>query len=131
MNHVLQIVGEVLLSALGVVGIIWLAIHQLKSSDDPAKLIFKWIFSGLVIWFGFIKLAVPAFQQGGFVAIGGLILTLIFSIVMAITWRESIIDIVANPIASLWDGGKEEVEPRPFIPSQTPNAKKVWRLKPS
>ena len=29
---------------------------------------------------------------------------------MTITWRHSLIDLVANPIASLYDGGKEEVD---------------------
>ena len=33
---------------------------------------------------------------------------------MAITWRHSIIDLIANPLASLYDGGREEAEPKPY-----------------
>jgi tetratricopeptide (TPR) repeat protein len=33
---------------------------------------------------------------------------------MAVTWRHGIIDLIANPIGSLYDGGREEVEPKPY-----------------
>ena len=92
---------------------IWLFILTVKRSEDPLKLIFKWIFTAVILWFEF-KTAVPAFARGGFDAIYGLILTLLFGLAMAITWRHSLIDLIANPIGSLYDGGREEVEPRPY-----------------
>ena len=87
--------------------------RSLKRSEDAAKLIFKWIFTGIVVWFIF-KRVVPAFEKGGFDAIFGLVLMLICGMLMVITWRHSLTDLVANPIASLYDGGKEEVEPKPY-----------------
>ena len=91
----------------------WILFRSLKRSEDAPRLIFKWIFTGVVIWF-IIKNVIPAFAKGGFDALFGLITMLICGIVMAVTWRHSIIDLIANPIASLYDGGKEEVVPKPY-----------------
>jgi len=33
---------------------------------------------------------------------------------MVFTWRNSIIDLIANPIGALYDGGREEIEPKPY-----------------
>jgi len=113
MSRILHIAVDVffLVIILGFAG--WILFRSLKHSEDRGKLIFKWIFTGVIGWFIF-KQVVPAFEKGGFDAIFGLVLMLICGIVMAITWRHSIIDLVANPIASLYDGGKEEVEPKPY-----------------
>jgi tetratricopeptide (TPR) repeat protein len=113
MSRTLEITGDVFWLAIIVCGGGWLFIKTLKRSDDPPKLIFKWIFTAVV--FGFIfKVVVPAFARGGNDAICGLVLILLCGIAMAATWRHSIIDLVADPIASLYDGGKEEVEPKPY-----------------
>ena len=113
MNRILEIAVNVflLLIVSGFVG--WVCFRSLKRSDGPAKLIFKWIFTALVIGVFFI-VAVPAGQKGGYDAIQAIIVTLIGGIAMAITWRHSLIDLIANPIGSLYDGGREEVEPKPF-----------------
>ena len=91
----------------------WVLFRCLKKSDDPPKLIFKWIVTGVVLWFE-LRVALPSAVKGGFDAIFGLIVTLICGIVMTVTWRNSIIDLIANPIGSLYDGGTEEVEPKPY-----------------
>jgi tetratricopeptide (TPR) repeat protein len=91
----------------------WVLFRSLKRSDDPPKLIFKWIFTTAVLWVEF-TMAMPAFARGGFDAIFGLILTLLCGMAMAVTWRHSIADLIANPIGSLYDGGTEEVEPKPY-----------------
>lgn len=113
MNRILEIAVNIflLLIVSGFVG--WVCFRSLKRSDGPAKLIFKWIFTALVIGVFFI-VAVPAGQKGGYDAIQAIIVTLIGGIAMAITWRHSLIDLIANPIGSLYDGGREEIEPKPF-----------------
>ena len=113
MNRILEIAVNVflLLIVSGFVG--WVCFRSLKRSDGPAKLIFKWIFTALVIGV-FFMVAVPAGQKGGYDAIQAIIVTLIGGIAMAITWRHSLIDLIANPIGSLYDGGREEIEPKPF-----------------
>ena len=113
MNRILEIAVNVflLLIVSGFLG--WVCFRSLRRSNGPARLIFKWIFTALVIGVFFI-VAVPAGQKGGYDAIQAIIVTLIGGIAMAITWRHSLIDLIANPIGSLYDGGREEVEPKPF-----------------
>jgi tetratricopeptide (TPR) repeat protein len=113
MSRILEIVFNTVFSLIGLAFIGWLFWRALKRSDDPPKLIFKWIFTAPIIWAVF-KIIVPDFERGGFDAIFGLILMLVCGMAMAVTWRHSLIDVVADPIASLYDGGKEEVEPRPY-----------------
>jgi Tetratricopeptide repeat len=108
---------DIVLGTAGLVvtigGVGWLFYFTLKRSYEPAKLIFKWIFTALVGGFFFFTIA-PEGEKGGFDAIQAIILTLICGIVMAITWRNSFIDLIANPIASLYDGGRDEIEPKPM-----------------
>ncbi|HVU28678.1 MAG TPA: tetratricopeptide repeat protein [Verrucomicrobiae bacterium] len=53
-------------------------------------------------------------KNGGFGAIGGVLLAVVLGNVLVIIWRHSVIDIIANPIASLYDGGREPPESKPF-----------------
>jgi tetratricopeptide (TPR) repeat protein len=113
MSQILQIVVNILslIVIMGLVG--WLFIRALKRSTDPRVLIIKWIVTAAALYFQF-KVSLPAFRNGGFDAIFGLILTLLFGLVMAILWRDSFIDIFANAIGSLYDGGSTPPEPKPY-----------------
>ena len=113
MSRILEIVGDAILSVIGIAFVGWLFWRALKRSNDPERLIFKWIFTAPIIWIIF-KIVVPDFEKGGFDAIFGLILMSICGVAMMVTWRHSLIDIVANPIGSLYDGGDEPPEPKPF-----------------
>ncbi len=113
MSRILITVLDSFLSLLGLGFLAWLFWRALKRSDEPARLVFKWLFTLFMLWFMFF-VVVPQFRQGGFAAIAALGLAGIWGLAMAITWRNSLIDLVANPIASLYDGGKEEVEPKPY-----------------
>jgi tetratricopeptide (TPR) repeat protein len=113
MSQILQIVMNVfwLSAILGMV--VWLFIRALKRSTEPAVLIVKWIVTAAALFFQF-KVSVPAFRNGGYDAIFGLVLTLIFGLAMTVIWRHSVTDIVANGFASLYDGGIEPPEPKPY-----------------
>ena len=123
MSRVLDITVHIflLLVVLGFVG--WVLWRSLKRSDEPLALIFKWIFS-LVMMGVLLGVAVPWFHQGGFTAIMGLGLAGVWGIAMTLTWRNAIIGIVANPIASLYDGGKHEIEPKPYYSAAI--SKRKW-----
>jgi tetratricopeptide (TPR) repeat protein len=113
MNGNLRIVLDVfcLILIVGFVG--WVLFHSLKRSDDAPKLIFKWMFTAAVLVLEF-TVARPYFARGGFDALYGLMLTLVCGLAMAATWRHSLIELIANPIASLYDGGREPPEPKPY-----------------
>ncbi|MGA3283280.1 MAG: tetratricopeptide repeat protein [Verrucomicrobiota bacterium] len=92
---------------------IWLFIRSLKRSENPPKLIFKWIFTVIVVGFA-LKVAVPGFRAGGLEALSALFLMLICGAAMAVTWRHSIIEVIAKPLTGAIDGGNEPPEPKPY-----------------
>jgi tetratricopeptide (TPR) repeat protein len=114
MSHALKIVTDTLLSVLVLAFVVWLFYRALKRSEDPPKLIFKWIVTAVVVGCAFLVVG-PMMRAGGYSgAFIGVPLAAVCGLAMAITWRHSIIDLIANPIGSLFDGGKEEVEPKPY-----------------
>ena len=91
----------------------WLFFQALKRSEDPPKLIFKWLLTIPVIAF-IVWVVAPIVGAGGYVAVGGIILTVACGWTLAIIWGRSIASLLARPFVSLYDGGNAEVEPRPF-----------------
>jgi hypothetical protein len=100
------------LIGLGVVGaLFWFAFER---SGDRKVLLVKWLVTAPV---GYVIYAVviPNFKEGGYNAIfGGLFLMLLCGIVLIVLWAGSITDLVAKPFASLYDGGSEPPEPKPY-----------------
>ena len=123
MGRILEIAVNVffLIVIVGFVG--WVLFRCLKNSDEPPKLIFKWVFTLVVMWV-MLGVAVPGFGRGGFAAIGALGLAGVCGVALTITWRHGIIGIIANPIASLYDGGKHEIESKPYYSAAI--SKRKW-----
>jgi tetratricopeptide (TPR) repeat protein len=91
----------------------WLFWRTLKNSEDPPKLILKWICSAAVIAFMWMVVG-PMLKEGGYGgAFGGVPLAALGSLILAIIWRQSITDIIAKPFGSLYTGGDEPPEPKP------------------
>lgn len=76
-------------------------------------MILKWLITAAVVYY-VRKEIVPGFATGGFAAIGALIQMLFVGLVMTVLWRHSIIDAIANKFSSLYDGGDEPPEPKPY-----------------
>jgi tetratricopeptide (TPR) repeat protein len=111
MSQILQIVVNIF-SLIVILGLmVWIFIRALKRSTDPPVLILKWIVTAAALFFEF-TVAVPEGSRGN--AIFGLLLTLVFGLVITIVWRNSFIDIIANGLGSLYDGGTEPPEPKPY-----------------
>jgi tetratricopeptide (TPR) repeat protein len=60
-----------------------------------------------------VKVAIPEVLHDDLTALYGLFLVLICALVMIVTWRHDLAGLVANPLASLYDGGCEPPVPRP------------------
>ncbi len=113
MSHALHIGLSVSLSLFGLGFVGWVFWRSLKTSHDPAKLVFKWLLTGAVVWLE-LAVAVPAFGRGGFDAISvGLGLTGALAMVINIVWRHSIIELISKPLTNIFDGGSEPPEPKP------------------
>jgi tetratricopeptide (TPR) repeat protein len=99
------------LIGLGAVG--WLSWYALDRSRDRKVLLIKWAVTAPV---GYVIYAVvfPAVKAGGFSAIFGVFGMLLCGIVLVVLWAGTITDLCAKPLASLYDGGDEPPEPKPF-----------------
>jgi len=113
MSQVLKIVWDAFLSLFGLGFVVWLFWYALKKSDEPAKLVFKWLLTAGIGWVEF-TVAVPAFVRGGFDAIFvGIGLTGALAMAINIIWRHSLIEIFTKPLTNIFDGGSEPPEPKP------------------
>lgn len=106
MNHIFQIVGGDVLSLIGLVALIWLAVRMLKHTQDQGTLILKWAFT---IPFIYICIVV-AHKMGPF----GPFLIVVMGIILSVMWTPHLAEFISNPIASLYDGGNFPPEPKPF-----------------
>ena len=96
------------LSAIG-----WFMFRCLKRTDDPARLIFKWILTVPVVvglLFGVGPFATSS-AAGAFI---GVPLAAACGIVLTIIWRHNIAELISKPFTALYDGGSEEPIPTPF-----------------
>ena len=99
-----------LVIALGFIG--WVFVRCLKRSDDPARLIFKWILTvpvvlGMLFWVG--PLATQS-EGGAFI---GVPLIAACGLVLTAIWRHNLAELAAKPFTSLFDGGSEPPTPKP------------------
>jgi hypothetical protein len=109
MARVIDIIFSLL--GLGVVG--WLFWYAFDRSRDRKVLLIKWLITAPV---GYVIYAVviPDFRLGGQSALFGLIVMALCGLVLAVLWAGSVTDFFAKPLASLYDGGDEPPEPKPF-----------------
>ena len=121
MSQILRIAVDVALPVIGLAFFVWLMVLALKRSDDPAKIIFKSLFSiGLVVGEVFLIRSMKGHLGGGESA-GDYATAMIMAgslaacgIILSITWTTQISALVSNSITSLYDGGSTPPEPKPF-----------------
>jgi outer membrane protein assembly factor BamD (BamD/ComL family) len=105
-NQTLQIVVEVILSVIGFVFLVWLAIRTLKRTEEPPKLIFKWVFTTVFVIF--------CIWTAGQIGLGGPFLIVFMAVVLSPIWSPHIGEWLAKPLTGLYDGGDREIEPKPY-----------------
>ena len=106
MSGTLQTVLNAVLLIFGLASIGWILIRAFKRTEDPAKLLFKTAFTIFFVIFC-IRFASQMGPYGPF-------LIVFMGIIMSVMWTPHIAGILAKPLASLYDGGSEEVEPKPY-----------------
>ena len=121
MSQILRIAVDVALPIIGLAFIIWLMVVALKRSDDPTKIIFKSLFSiGLVVGEVFLIRSMKGHLGGGesardyataMIMAGSLAAC---GIILSITWTTQISALLSSSITSLYDGGTEPPEPKPY-----------------
>src|SRR5262245_25872927 len=104
--------GIITLLAYGVFGG-WALVRALKKSDEPERLLIKWIVTGLVVVAGAV--IVPQFtKSGGPERAFAVPIAAVLGIILGAIWAPSIGAIAAKPFTSMFDGGDEPPDPAPF-----------------
>lgn len=108
---------DLILGILGtfalIVGTIWFLWRTLKRTEDPPRLVMKWILTAVTLGLLFYY-AMPAVAEGGLGAIAGILMATVLGLILAIIWRYNIAMMIAKPFASLYDGGDTPDDPKPF-----------------
>lgn len=115
MSQIAKVLGEILALVTLAAVLVGCAIYFLKRSQQPARLIVKWIFTALIVAviLGVVMpMADP--EKNGVGAYDGIVLGFFCAIVLVVIWRHSIAGIIAKPFGALYDGGSQEVERRPL-----------------
>jgi tetratricopeptide (TPR) repeat protein len=92
---------------------VWFLWGTLKKSEDPGRVLFKWIVTA-VVFVILVKMGVSlnrAGQLGPIVVASG---AAILGVFMGILWAPHLGALLAKPFTSFYDGGSQEVEERPF-----------------
>jgi tetratricopeptide (TPR) repeat protein len=111
MNHMLLIIGRAILLVFVVGFFGWLFVRIVKKSEDPARLIFKWVLTALIV--GFVIWKTDLF--GGYDPQWTHIVVALFAgLALAAIWRHTLGELISKPFTMLYDGGGAEIEPRPY-----------------
>ena len=79
----------------------------LKKSNDPTRLLVKWIITAVLV--GWTIWVLPSFPQQYWPLV-----VLIPAVVVAVMWAPHVGSMVAGSITNAIDGGDTEIEPQPF-----------------
>lgn len=88
--------------------VVWLCWGFLRRSDDPGRLVMKWVLTGLI----FVALGLLSAAVGMSPILPPL--AAVFGIILAILWGRDIGELFAKPFTSMYDGGAADAEPTPF-----------------
>ncbi|MEK7686629.1 MAG: tetratricopeptide repeat protein [Verrucomicrobiota bacterium] len=116
----LSAIWKTVTSLIALLGIGWFLFRLLQRSEDPARLLFKWILSAVIVAGTAVFLVkVGGLGSGGSAADFGVAFLIAGTsaacgLVLGIIWAPNIGAMVAKPFVSMFDGGDVEVEARPF-----------------
>lgn len=116
MSRTYEIVRGTALLIVFLLSVGWFLWRWLKGTRDPALLIFRWILTavavaGLVYTGAFMRKSMAA---GDRTAALGVLYAAVAGVFLAVVWVPVIVDYVGRKFGSLFDGGDDEVEPKPF-----------------
>jgi outer membrane protein assembly factor BamD (BamD/ComL family) len=111
-GHFLKLAFDGLLLVLitGFIG--WFFIRTIANSEDPKRLIFKWVLTvGVAIA---VTMTVrPLVKIGGVALAYAVPVATVAGLFLAIVWRRDIAELIAVPFGNLYTGGSAPPEPKP------------------
>ncbi len=104
---------EIILTILSTLVVIAALTYWMVRVRDKHTMINR-VVATLGLCIGFYFVIRPAFVIGGYAAIGGLFILVAWGWAMAIIWVPAVTGSLGGLFGSLYDGGNEEVEAKPF-----------------
>jgi len=116
MRVTFEFIRGLMILAVFIAGSVWISWRLLKRSRDPAALIFRWMLSAVILaWLVYEgRMARAAFLAGDKSAVMGVLYALVGGMVLAVIWVPVISGAVGGLFGNFYDGGSQEVEPKPF-----------------
>jgi tetratricopeptide (TPR) repeat protein len=105
MDRTLSIIRGTLIVVLFLGALGWVMWRCLRRSEEPERLIIKWIVTALLL---------PVIWKAGQTGTAAPIFGAVIGLILAITWRHSITAMVARPFVNLFTGGETPPDPAPF-----------------
>src|SRR5947208_3584037 len=102
MSHAIHLALQILMWIAFAAVVIWMGIHSLQRTEDPARLIFKWILTAGVI--GVMATIGSGLMSGAGAVFIGIPFVAVCGVVLAIIWRHNLTNPIAKPFGSLYDG---------------------------
>jgi len=102
----MKITVDVVVSVIGVAFFIWLAVRALKRAEDPAKMFFKLAFT--------IPFVIFCIWLAGRTGLFGPFVIVAMGVVLSVMWTPHLSEWIFKPLTSLYDGGTEPPEPKPY-----------------
>ena len=115
MEMMLRVAWGVFVLLAGIACVAWILWRLLKNSFDPTALLFRWVFTVVMIGGGyaFLNWLVGANASAG-EQIAGLLAGAVFGLMFVVLWVPPLISKVSDIIGSLFTGGSEPPAPEPF-----------------
>ena len=114
MDRTFAIIRGVVILLLMLGGIGWFIWRSVKKSDDPARALFRWVVTGVVVVVGVIMIGRLASGDETVGQLIGLILALILGLMLAILWVPHMAAKVGDWFGNLYTGGGTPADPTPF-----------------
>jgi len=105
---------DVVLAFIGLLGLIWLCVRALKNSDNPSRLVLRWILTYVVAVVGSHLALKMCFSFDPVKGAAAPLLMAVLGIILSILWTPAISDIITRPITGLFDGGFEPQDAKPL-----------------
>src|SRR6476469_8834831 len=81
----------------------YVAFRAVRNTEDPGKLIVRWVATIGLLVIGFIY----SLKCGPYAPL----VMLVFAVPAGLFWAPTIGEIVASPLTTMFDGGRDEVDP--------------------
>jgi len=114
MERAISIIRGVLILLLCLGGVGWCVWRSVKKSDDPARTLFRWVMSAILVIGG---LGTIIYFGGDGEAPGqlvGLMAALVFGMMLCIIWVPAMAGRVGDWFGNLYTGGVTPADPTPF-----------------